>query len=182
MKKKIQKYVEDKLPDELNAVLKSKRVKEIAALDDFEKTIIYKYSDDGFEALNNELAESSGAMVSAFGEMLRHALNKLPNYSGLVFRSINLTSNQIKKYKIGQIIKEPFFISTSKSRAIAMEYNGNCFFRIFAKNGKEIEKIAKFGLFNKPNEQEILFQNGTEFEVLEVTKQGKNTLITLEEI
>ena len=47
---------------------------------------------------------------------------------------------------------------------------------------EEIEKFAKFGLHNPPNEKEVLFKSGRSFNVLEVTKDRGYTLIIMEEV
>ena len=110
----------------------------------------------------------------------------IPNYEGLVYRGVNLTEHALSKYmnacKQSHPVTENSFISTSKSRLIAMEYRGNVFFRIYSKPGKEIEKIAKFGVSNSPNVEEVLFRSKRKFMILEIIKQVDYTLITMEEI
>jgi len=121
-----------------------------------------------------------------FGKLLVKSLAKIPDYEGLVFRSVNLTKPELEKYKhaldSNTLITEPTFVSTTKSRLIAMAFNGNTLFRIFSKTGKAIEKIAKFGIHNPPNEKEILFRPNRIFRVLEITEELSKTVITMEEV
>jgi len=181
-----EKYSKKYLKNEINEIQRRKAYKEISVLTIYEEAIIYKYSNDGFESLNENLRKTNGKNDSEFGKLLNSALSKLENYIGLVFRGVNLTENEINKYiaanKDDNILIEPTFISTSKSRLIAMEYRGNTLFRIFSKRGKEIEKIAKFGAHNPQNEREVLFKPNSGFKVLEIINESNYTLITIEEI
>lgn len=117
---------------------------EILEINLYEMSIIYKYSVDGFEGVNEYLRKKKGEIMPEFGKFLTSVLNKLPNFEGLVFRSANLTKSEIKRYQTAlvnnELLKEYSFISTSKSRLIAMAFNGNVLFRIYSRTGKEIEK------------------------------------------
>lgn len=112
-------------------------------------------------------------------------MTKLPDFEGLVYRGVNLTRKELLKYivanRVNEVLIEPTFISTSKSRLIAMEF-GNTLFRIFSRTGKDIEKIAKFGTYSPPNEKEVLFKPNRRFRVLEVLDQGASILISMEEM
>jgi hypothetical protein len=83
----------------------------------------------------------------------------------LVYRKVNLGLSDLGKYtrafkKNSQIVESPF-LSTTKSRLIAMAFPGT----------------------NNPvNELEVLFRTNRKFRILEITKQSANTLITMEEI
>lgn len=134
----------------------------------------------------NHLKLQKGNNTTEFGILLEHCLTKLPDFEGLVYRGANLTRNELKKYKYGaetgNPVTEPTFVSTSKSRLIAMQFGANTLFRIYSRKGKEIEKIAKFGKYNPPNEKEVLFRPNSSFKILEKRKEGSYTLITMEEI
>lgn len=181
-----EKYSKKYLNNEINEIERSERNSEILSLTIYEKAIIFKYSNDGFEYLNESLRKTNGENDSEFGKLLNSALAKLDNYSRLVFRGANLTKSEINKYitanKDDKILIEPTFISATKSRLIAMEYGGNTLFRIFSQTGKEIEKIAKFGVHNFQNEREVLFKPNSRFNVLQITNESSYTLITMEEI
>lgn len=182
---KIENYGKKYLDEGIREILSSRRNDEIPELSVFEKAIIYKYSNDGYENINEHLRINKGRKNTEFGKLLDLALSKLSDYEGLVYRGVNLNKNELSRYKealrLSQFISEYSFISTSKSRLIAMEYRGNTLFRIYSRTGKEIDKIAKFGEYSPSNEKEVLFRLNRSFKVLEVTNQVDYTLITMEE-
>ena len=181
-----EKYSKKHLAREVSEIERSGRIGEYPNLSVYEKALIFKYSYDGYEELNEHLRVQEGNNTTEFGILLDHCLTKLPNFEGLVYRGANLTRNELKKYKdgaeSGTPIIEPTFVSTSKSRLIAMQFGANILFRIYSRKGKEIEKIAKFGKYNPPNEKEVLFRPNSSFRVLDEREQGNYTLITMEEI
>lgn len=176
----VEKYTKQFLTVELTIIESTKRIDELLILNVFEKAIIYKYSNDGYENLN-EILRNESQNNSEFGLLLEKCLNKLPNYTGLVYRGVFLNQEEKNKYLLAMTNNSPIientFVSTTKSRLIAMGF-GTTLFRIYSKSGKEIEKIATFGLHNPPSEQEVLFKPNKSFRVLEV----QDDLITLEEI
>jgi len=123
-------------------------------LNTYHKAVIYKYSNDGFKDVNEELRKSYGKAFSDLAKHLNNVLIQLPDYDGLVYRKVHLTKQELTKYrnafKNDKPLKEFTFTSTTKSRLIAMNFVGttafipNCLFRIQTKTGKEIDKIAKF--------------------------------------
>ena len=178
-------YVEKNLSAELREIERSARNSRVSELNKYEKALIYKYSDDGFDQVNTELRKKKGKNETQFGLLLAQALEKLPNYEGLVYRGVFLTESELQKCKKAsennmEIIEYPF-ISTSKMRSIAMQFSGNVMFRIVSKTGKEIEEISKYGI-DSQNEFEILFLPNTRFNILAVTKENDYTLVTMEEI
>jgi hypothetical protein len=179
--KKAEKYTKQYLSVELAIIESTERINELTNLTVFEKAIIYKYSNDGYEKLNENLRNNRGQNNSEFGLLLEKCINKLPNYIGLVYRGVFLNQEEKNKYQLAMAnnsrILENTFVSSTKSRLIAMGF-GTTLFRIYSKSGKEIEKIATFGLHNPPSEQEVLFKPNRSFRVLEV----QDDLITLEEI
>ena len=181
-----EEYAKTNLPDEIQAIEGSGRRDELAMLNIFEKAIIYKYSTNGFSELNERLRESEGNHNSEFGELLDSALAKLPNYVGLIYRTADLTKAELQLYKNSlkkkKAVTEYCFISATKSRTFAMYLKLNTLFMIMSKTGKEIEKIAKFGVFEPPNESEVLFRYKQQFKVLDITKEGSRTLIKMEEV
>jgi hypothetical protein len=173
------------LPDILREIQSTFRKKENTELSNSEKAIIYKYSDDEYEFVNKHLRINKGKF-NKFGNLLNNSLDKLPNYEKLCFRAVTLDSSDLKRYNdvfksSGKII-EYSFLSCSSSRLIAMQFKYNVLFRIQSKKGKDIQKIAKFGIESGQNEKEILFKANTKFYVLDVRKENNKTLITLEEV
>ncbi len=173
------------LSEELRIIQTSERKSVLPELNQYEKTLIFHYSDSGFEQVNERLRDSEGKELNEFGILLKQTLKKLPDYSGLVYRNVNLDKRQILKYqdalKNNNSIAEPAFSSCSYSKLIANEYGGNVTFRILSKTGKNIEAIAKHGLFGSPNEKEVIFLPNTEFIVLAIEDKINYLEITLEE-
>jgi hypothetical protein len=179
-------YVNNNYSKELNEVKNSPIAKVDSNLSLEERTLIYKYTEDGFEYLNEILRLSGGKKTTEFGKLLDKTLSKLPNYEDILYRSADLTVFEMQKYldafKNNGILVEHSFISTSKSKAIAYGFGKNCHFRILSRTAKNVEAFAKYGVHHPQNEKEVLFKPNSKFRVLEITNSGEATLITLEEV
>lgn len=185
--KKAERYSKKYLSNEILEIQRSERRLSADELTVYEKAIIYKYSNDGYEGLNENLRSTNGRNDSEFGKILDSSLAKLPSYKKLVYRGANLTKSELAKYESSYMDNKPLtehtFVSASKSRLIAEEYSrNNTLFRISSKSGKEIDGIAKFGKHDPQNEQEVLFRPNREFRILEIGRESNRTLITMEEI
>jgi hypothetical protein len=185
-KSELVRYVQEYLGQELRAV--SSRTVELAQsiLSLEEGALIYKYSEDGYEAVNSALRNSSGETQTQMGKFLDMTIRKLPDYRGLVYRCANLNPRQLQTYidacEKNSILVEHTFISTSASYSVANMFGGNCKFEMISRSGKLIEKYAKYGTGSGQNEHEVLFRPNRKFRVLEVTKLIGHSLIVMEEI
>lgn len=159
----IDKYSNEHLTAEMLEIKNSNRDSDYPELTLHEKAVIYKYTNDGFEEVNEILRKSEGKMINDFGKFLNRSLKKIKSFDGLVYRAVQLTEKELERYidayKSKSNLKEYSFISTTKSRLIAMAYRGNVVFRIYSKTGKDIEKLSKFGVYGNQNEKEVLFQS-----------------------
>ncbi len=185
----IEKYIYENFSDALEIVKNSSRATILPHLSLAEKTIIYKYTDDDFTYLdvNRHLRQNKGINPSEFAQHLDMALSKIENFRGLVYRSTDLPDDVFGAYKTALKQRTFFieygFLSSSKSELVAKEsYTDNYLFEIYGKNGKPIEKIAKFGLNSFDNEFEILFRKNTKFRVLAIDEFKRYTQITIKEI
>ena len=182
---KAEQYARKYLSREVQDIERSGRNAELPQLNIYERAIIYKYSEDGYEDVNEYLRTSKDKSNTLFGKVLSHCLSKLENYQGVVFRCANLTDYELNSYKDAFENNEPIteyaFVSTSKSELTAIAFGRNTKFVIYSETGIEIEKIAKFGKHNPPNEKEVLFKSGTAFNILEIIKENDYILITMEE-
>jgi hypothetical protein len=108
-------------------------------------------------------------------ELLNRALDRIPVFNGTLQRTIRLTDESIARYRPGETITEPGFVSTSE---IPYWAAGNVKFIIQSKTGRDIRRV----LIN--HEDEILFKNGTQFEVISKQFEGatQQWLIELREI
>ena len=110
-------------------------------------------------------------------KFINEALNKLPNHEGVVFRGSKVEPVQLAKYKVGQIITEKGFTSTSTKLAVAQAFSGNVFYTIVSKTGKAIKDFSEFSA-----EDEVLFRSGTKFKVLAVENKNGKTFVKMMEV
>jgi hypothetical protein len=166
-----EEYANKYLENELKIIENSDRKIISPELTIFEKAIIYKYSEDGYQDLNEKLRISQGANIPIFGKLLSECLDKLPNFLRNVYRSTNLTDEEYNRYLMAnlndKLIIESFFISASRSQLIGNQF-GNFRFEIFSQTGKCIESISKFS-----DEKEVVFNYNTTFKVVSISEINK---------
>jgi hypothetical protein len=92
----LEEYSKKHLGTEVVEIQRSSRALELPELTVFEKAIIYKYSEDGYETLNEELRSTKGNFKSVFNLALTVSLSKLVNFQGLVYRGAELSSFELK--------------------------------------------------------------------------------------
>jgi hypothetical protein len=155
-------------------------------VDYFEKISIKLYTTQLYKVVNPALREQKeNSIYASYITVLCSALNKIPNFTGDVFRVVNLPQDIIDLYQPGMVITEKAFLSTSASLdgiAIFQEYTNrkfNTHFFIKSKNGKDISAYSIW-----PEEKEVLFRAGSKFKVTKVYRRwfSKITKIWLEEI
>lgn len=151
---------------------------EVAALD--------IYSSELFSEMNQSLrgeAKASPA-ISAEIKMATSGLRNMPIAQGTVYRGAALPKSVIEQYKKGSTIEELGFTSTTESKQVAddfVEYNRtpgreNVFFVINSKKGRSMKQISML-----PEEEEVLFEPKTKFNVLDVRTKNGRTLIYMDE-
>ncbi|MEO9236685.1 MAG: ADP-ribosyltransferase, partial [Jatrophihabitantaceae bacterium] len=122
---------------------------------------IADYSGAAYVRLNQALRSGdSAAMTGSLGDLsdnLSSALSKLPDYQGVAYRGTTLDEATVAKYAPGQTVTEPAFTSSSTDSP----FPGNTQFTIFSASGKDIS-----GLSSIPNENEVLFDKGSQFKVI----------------
>ena len=172
----IEEYASSFLEEEIRIIENSFRMDVISELSVFEKAIIYKYSDNGYEDLNERLRKSKGENMPLFAKLLDKSLSKLPDFTGFVFRGIDLSKAEFKRYQDifdkNELLTENFFISTSRNRFIGNQF-GTTRFELFVKNGKAIEQIAKYN-----DEKEVVLRYNSVF----VISRVDDYLIQLNEV
>lgn len=189
-KSEVQLFVESNFNNQLQEFLTKKLGQGITSLDDYQKTLIYDYTKNGHETLNDQLLSGKvDERHSYYCGFLNEALDDLFDLEGIVFRGVNLSENQIDRYRTAKenndIIVEPAFTSTSTSNLVAEGYSkGKVIFEIISLHGKLIEDISYYGSTNPAsNEKEVLFKSETKFKVLNIeTKENGSTLIILKEV
>ena len=177
----IKAYVENYLRRELDDFQKKGLGKNLPELNLWEMVLVYKYSLDGYEGLNEALRSGR---THPMEELLNKLLDKLPDYEGLVFRGEEMSSyrkdffQEVLANKVS--LEEPAFLSTTRSEQIAQMFSrGDTVFRIASFSGKSIEAVAFHGLGSPMNEREVLFKSKTRFRVLAIELEQGKTYITL---
>lgn len=114
--------------------------------------------------------------------VLASALNKLPDYSGTVYRHANLPKAKFKNLKEGEVIVEEAFTSTSTMKAYAenraniSEARYSVLYQIQSHSSKDITQI------HSDSEGEVLFRPFTNFQIQSIKKEGKTYVVIMDEI
>lgn len=122
----------------------------------------YKYLN---QALRGELDATTTAKWQCYKRLLIRALNKLPNFVGLVFRGIKVDQDEIDRYQVGEIIEWPAFSSFTKLEN--RSFSGKLKFIMFVKRGKSIKLIS-----DTPWLDEVLLAPSTKIMVHDVVKKA----------
>ena len=157
-----------------------------------EVAVIYAYTEDMYEPLNERLRRNLGQLDTEFGKELDRILAKLPNFEGIIFRGTSLTRRCLTVYeeafKNYTPITEHAFLSTSRVESTAKMYmrtsreDYRVLFIILCKQGKNIEQYSKYGTLSGQDEREILFRANSQFEIVDIDKSNTSIVITLNEI
>ncbi|WP_433197374.1 ADP-ribosyltransferase [Nocardia sp. CA-107356] len=151
-------------------------------LTDEEFGVLRRYTGSGYKDLNEALRR--GDLTPEQAARVREinaALDKFPDYEGVVTRRTTLPSNVLDQYQQGANVTEAAFTSTSRSADAA--FDGTTEFNIISKTGKNIEDVSDHGPYGARNEMEVLFKSGTQFTVTNrvVDPATMRTVITLVE-
>ena len=182
--KELIKLARLRLKDEIK-IIRQNYLNVLTELTVEEKAVLYWFTENGYEGLNQILRHNKGEKTPPFSILLDIALKKLSSYNFIVYRGVRFTTSRLEKYQNALERNEPIiehaFMSTSIRRQAASQY-GTIILRIFSKNGKLIENISKFGINSPFNEREVLFTKGSKFLVLDIKEENPYFIITLEEI
>lgn len=189
LQRQLEAHIKRACPEGWQAGLRGRRFTALPSLSATDKALIYHYSEDGYESLNEGLHANNGQNSSLFGRGLADALTRLPAYVGEVTSGVYLSASQLNHYQAcaqnGTPVSWPAFLSTSCKPSISMFYlrtkEKNCLFVIQSLTGRLIEEAAKYGVDGQ-NEYEVLFKPNTKFEVLQVVTETDYTRIVLDEL
>jgi len=91
-----------------------------------EKALLYHYSEDGYEALNDGLHTHPGPNDSLLGKGLVAALKKLSPYEGQVLSGVWLRASELQFYRgcalTATPVQWPAFLSTTLKPGMAMQF------------------------------------------------------------
>ena len=155
------------------------------------------YSARGYESMNGFMRKGQGQESGVDGDVSKEtrmaaaALMEAPEaarYRGLVHRSTSTTKDKIANYKVGRVVEEAGFVSTTSDPEVATIFRGipeesrvTLNYKIVSKNGVYIEALSEKG------ENEVLFPPGTKFRVKKVSEKddpswGATVEVEMEEV
>jgi SPP1 gp7 family putative phage head morphogenesis protein len=149
-----------------------------------EASAIHAYTGSTYTVLNKSLRKGdyqTNLALQAYVEAAQHGMAKMPKFVGMTSRGMSISESDLGKvlsvYRVGQVVEEASFISTSAGDKAA--FGGNVLIRIIGKRGVDVAPFSKY-----PGEREVLYMPGTRLKVLSAevdTYSGKH-IITMEEI
>lgn len=121
---------------------------------------------------NKPLPTVNGVDLNKVSNDLSSAISKLPSYEGTVYRSIPLSGENltefINKYQEGNIVTENTYTSAAVDDIYDDSFNVQM--EIQSHNAKDTTNIFR------ADEQEVLFDKGTSFKVLEMDASDPNNV------
>lgn len=129
-------------------------------------------------SLRGELSDKTQSdRYTLFAEVISSGLKKLPDYQGLVRRSVSYGSEILAEHKVGQtVIYKSFTHCTYDDNDIFP--NKNTLLIIYSKHGKVIDFMSKV-----PSEKEVIINKSAKFMVKHIdrTKNDKVTIQLIEQ-
>jgi hypothetical protein len=150
---------------------------------DDEKAVHF-YTTDAYRPLNNYLRDPSSvtdpakrAEFDRQADWISQGLSHLPPDPGTTYRGTG-RGPFLDRYKVGEVVEEPAFSSSSKDPGVAQGFAGpnGAIFKIDGKNGRYIEDYTDF-----PGEEEVAFDRGTRYEVTNRVEHGGRLFIDMKE-
>lgn len=144
-----------------------------------ENYAINKYISSDFYTINEKLRNDIelNEIEQKLANNLDNMLDKIPNYKGLVSRSLQLNNkkldNFLKIHKIDNIVNYKAYTSTTKGERYSDKSNVELY--IESKTGKDITKYNF-------KEQEILYKRNSKFKVKAIEKIKNTYHILMEDI
>lgn len=140
-----------------------------------EQFSIAAYTGNHYRCLNGYLRQTKikNPALDYYIETLNNALNRLPNYEGIVVRGGKLPPEVDKLHQVGSVVTYDAFTSASTKKS----FFGADVFIIFSKTGKPVMSLS----FNK-HEFEVLFKSGTRFKILDVMTKDKRKFYIMKEV
>ncbi|RJO76637.1 hypothetical protein D5S18_10190 [Nocardia panacis] len=127
-----------------------------------DKTALADYTGGGAYDLNAGLRSGNLSVEQQVrADQLNATLDKLPDYQGMVTRRTTLPQDVLDRYKIGGVSTEKGFTSSSATAEAAMKGEREVEYQIVSVHGKYVGHYS-----NAPQELEVLFKSGTNFDVL----------------
>tara|TARA_R100000734_G_C3307372_1_gene97954 strand:+ start:76 stop:1179 length:1104 start_codon:yes stop_codon:yes gene_type:complete len=164
-KSAIQRYTDVTVYDKLNKSLR------VGA---YNESIFFEKEYDMITGVGEQISKSElTTTVKKYTTDLTKSLEKLPSFSGEVYRGLNLDAEQLEEFR-ESFSKDRWtnkgFLSTSASEAISEGYaegqGVEAFMSIKSKNGRILGTYSDF-----LEEKEVLFTPGRKFKVVDYTEE-----------
>lgn len=149
-----------------------------SAYTQLEQLVLNAYTANCYGYINRVLRDPKSTMASKCDsviDLLEIALGNFPDYHGKVVRFASFPPEVLEAYKIGAVVVDSAFMSTS--RRSDWTWTGNVKLLIKSKHGKSIENMASL-----KGEREVLLRPGSRFRVLNRKTVDNHVEIELEEI
>ena len=150
------------------------------------------YTKNGYKQINGQLisGQNNKPETTRAINRLNEALEKIPNYEGIVYRGDSFDSNNkwfsfLNSIKNKEVFTYKGFMSTSEEKDVTQGFDtifkGAVIFRINSKTGKSIKDFS-----DNYNEFEVLFKPNTSFKIDDWDwvneDRRKKMIVTLTEI
>lgn len=144
---------------------------------------IRQYTINEYGDLNHRLR--NGVELSEHQQALRNAMNrgieKLEVYDQVCFRGSSLAKEEVLRYKKALYSRVPIvekgYTSTSLRLDPTIDFMDNVFFEIKSKKGRYLDFIS-----NSMDEHEILFKEGSKFQIIEIKACAISDLLSVTKI
>jgi len=155
-------------------------------------SFLFYESRGGCKELNKALRENEylhNDELKTVKTGLNKALDKLPNYTGTVYRSLD-NFDEVYHLKVGDIYNPKEFLSTSTEKSMAESFYisgfhpARCHFIIQSKNGKNLADAAPspYSLDGRNSTDEVLFKSDSKFKTLAIETDTSGKTYYMEEI
>lgn len=126
----------------------------------FEQMVLRHYTGDGYYDLNQYLfgVKRDNELFNKVADLLNQALEKLPDYAGIVVRRTALPESLLAEHQIGNILTYDAFTSTTNGKKDVFSGKPHRLV-IKSKTGKNVNWISKY----KGEEYEVLFGRPKQF-------------------
>jgi hypothetical protein len=149
--------------------------KTFATLTDEEASAIIGYSTNLYPGFNGPLRAGIHQLTgdeAALTKLAVSGLNKLPPYTGQVYRHGQNFNGYARVNRVGAIVSDMAFLSTAgdqKGCVTGGEYH-EVLEVLKSKTGRDVSPLSAFG----KGEAEVLFRPGTQFRVTKVARKDKD--------
>lgn len=150
------------------------------AIDPADVAALREYTGPAFRDINPynrgvPMPPDKAAHLEERSQAISRALAKLPPYEGRVFRGGTFDDDVLARYRVGAVVTEDAFTSTSKIGG----FRGNTRFEIASVNGRYIAPYAEPRF---RHQEEVLFDRGTRFVVLAHDVENGQHVVIMREL